>query len=618
MRREWSAYLFLSPGLILFSVFTVFALLFAFYLTFTQWNIIEPDRPFVGLANYSRMVHDEDFRQSVINTAYYTGATVPLTMGIGLLIALLLNQPIRFRGLFRTMYFLPVVTPFVVVAIVWKWLYNSDFGLFNYYLLKAHLINEPLLWLADKNLAMPAVVLMSVWSGVGFSMVIYLAGLQAIPQELYEAARVDGAGWRSQLRHITIPMLAPDDAVPHGHGDHRVVPGVHPDLHHDQRRAGEPDHHDGLLHLRSGLQVLRDGLRQHARVRPVRLALRLHAHPAAHVPEGRRVSIAPEISEVEPVPALVQQPQGRAPRRRHRRESGKVFWTKRILAYAVLVPGAILFVAPFAWLISASFQDMGAMFSYPPHWIPDHPTLHGYKAFFGVGNRARCGVLRRLAVVRQQRVRGHLGHRSADCSSTRSRAYAFAKRGFPGRDFIFMIFLGTMMIPGQVTLIPNYLVAQARAVLRRQRHVRQRRPRLARLVLRADPAGGGERVRGLPPAAVHALHPQRPARRRPHRRRGGVPDLPAGGAAAVRAGPGRHRHLHVHVRVGGLPLAADHHLQPGPLHRAAGPGDVRGQEPHVVGRPMAGSVIATLPMVAVFMVFQRKFIQGISMSGLKG
>jgi multiple sugar transport system permease protein len=209
MRREWSAYLFLSPGLLLFSVFTVFALLFAFYLTFTEWNIIEPDRPFIGLDNYSRMIQDEDFRQSIINTAYYTGATVPLTMGIGLLIALLLNQPIRGRGLFRTLYFLPVVTPFVVVAIVWKWLYNGDFGLFNYYLLKTHLINEPLMWLSDKNLAMPSVVLMSVWSGVGFSMVIYLAGLQSIPQELYEAARMDGAGWWAQLRHITIPMLAP-------------------------------------------------------------------------------------------------------------------------------------------------------------------------------------------------------------------------------------------------------------------------------------------------------------------------------------------------------------------------------------------------------------------------
>jgi multiple sugar transport system permease protein len=209
MRREWSAYIFLAPGLLLFSVFTVFALLFSLYLTFHEWSIIEPDRPFVGLKNYGRMANDEDFRQSVINTAYYTGATVPLTMGVGLLIALLLNQPIRGRGLFRTLYFLPVVTPFVVVAIIWKWLYNGDFGLFNYYLLKTNLIDHPLLWLADKNLAMPAVVLMSVWSGVGFSMVIYLAGLQSIPEELYDAASVDGAGSWARLRYITVPMLAP-------------------------------------------------------------------------------------------------------------------------------------------------------------------------------------------------------------------------------------------------------------------------------------------------------------------------------------------------------------------------------------------------------------------------
>ena len=209
MRREWSAYLFLSPGLILFSLFTVFALLFALYLTFHEWNIIGTDRPFIGLQNYQRMFADEDFRQSVINTAYYTGASVPLTMGIGLLIALLLNQPIRGRGLLRTLYFMPVVTPFVVVAIIWKWLYNGDFGLFNYYLLKLHLIDNPLLWLSDKQLAMPAVILMSVWSGVGFSMIVYLAGLQGIPAELHEAARVDGAGPFQRLRHVTIPMLAP-------------------------------------------------------------------------------------------------------------------------------------------------------------------------------------------------------------------------------------------------------------------------------------------------------------------------------------------------------------------------------------------------------------------------
>jgi multiple sugar transport system permease protein len=209
MRKEWSAYLFLAPGLLLFSVFTVFALGFAFYLTFHEWSIIEPDKPFIGLDNYRDMLADKDFRKSVVNTAYFTGASVPLTMLIGLGLALLLNQPLRGRWVLRTFYFLPVVTPFVVVAIIWKWLYNGDFGLFNYYLLKSHLIDQPLLWLSDKQLAMPAVVLMSVWSGVGFSMIVYLAGLQGIPAELHEAARVDGAGPLQRLRHVTIPMLAP-------------------------------------------------------------------------------------------------------------------------------------------------------------------------------------------------------------------------------------------------------------------------------------------------------------------------------------------------------------------------------------------------------------------------
>jgi multiple sugar transport system permease protein len=209
MRREWSAYAFLAPGLIVFSVFTAFALLFALYLTFHEWNIISVDKPFVGLRNYRDMIHDEKFLRSIVNTVYFTGASVPLGMIVGLGIALLLNQPIRGRGILRTMYFLPVVTPFVVVAIIWKWLYNGDFGLFNYYLLKTHLIHDPLLWLSDKNLAMPAVVLMTVWTSVGFSMVVYLAGLQSIPEELYEAARVDGAGSWARFRHITLPMLRP-------------------------------------------------------------------------------------------------------------------------------------------------------------------------------------------------------------------------------------------------------------------------------------------------------------------------------------------------------------------------------------------------------------------------
>jgi multiple sugar transport system permease protein len=208
-RKEWNAYLFLAPGLILFSLFTVFALGFAFYLTFHEWSIIEPQKPFVGLDNYDEMLHDERFRRSIVNTLYFTGASVPLGMAGGLAIALLLNQPLRGRAVLRTLYFLPVVTPFVVVTIIWKWLYNGDFGLFNYYLLKTHLIHDPLLWLSDQNLAMPSVVLMTVWTSVGFSMVVYLAGLQAIPEQLYESAKLDGAGTLRRVWYVTIPMLRP-------------------------------------------------------------------------------------------------------------------------------------------------------------------------------------------------------------------------------------------------------------------------------------------------------------------------------------------------------------------------------------------------------------------------
>jgi multiple sugar transport system permease protein len=209
MRREWSAYLFISPGVLLFAVFTFFAMILTLYLTFHQWSIIEPDKPFIGLDNYRRLIQDGSFWRAAINTIYFTGASVPFTMLIGLGIALLLNQPLVGRSILRTIYFLPIVTPFVVVSIIWKWLYQPDYGLFNFYLLKLHLIDQPLLWLSDQNLAMPAVIIMSIWGGIGYSMVIYLAGLQAIPQELYDAASVDGAGAFAKLRYVTVPMLRP-------------------------------------------------------------------------------------------------------------------------------------------------------------------------------------------------------------------------------------------------------------------------------------------------------------------------------------------------------------------------------------------------------------------------
>jgi multiple sugar transport system permease protein len=209
VRKQWSAYLFLAPTLLLFAVFTIIAVAYAFWLSFHQWNILEPQKPYVGLANYARLLPDDGFGLAIVNTLFYTAASVPLTMGIGLLIALLLNTKIRARGFLRTLFYLPVVTPLVIAAIVWKWVYNGDYGLLNYYLLQLGLISEPLRWLSDPNLAMPAVVITTVWKGVGFAMVVYLAGLQAIPEDFYDAAKIDGADGFRRLKDITIPLLTP-------------------------------------------------------------------------------------------------------------------------------------------------------------------------------------------------------------------------------------------------------------------------------------------------------------------------------------------------------------------------------------------------------------------------
>jgi multiple sugar transport system permease protein len=208
MRKQWTAYLFIAPVFLLFSIFTVFSVGYAFWLSFHKWNILEPAKPFVGLDNYSRLLRDDRFHEATLNTLYYTALSVPLTIVLGLAVALLLNNQIRARGVFRTMFYLPVITPLVIASIIWKWVYNGDYGLLNYYLLKVHLIDEPLLWLADKNLAMPSVIITSVWKSVGFAMVVYLAGLQSIPEDYYDAAKIDGAtGWR-RLKDITIPLLS--------------------------------------------------------------------------------------------------------------------------------------------------------------------------------------------------------------------------------------------------------------------------------------------------------------------------------------------------------------------------------------------------------------------------
>jgi len=209
MRLEWTAYLFNAPGLILFATFTVYAVVVSLWLSFHTWNLLEPDKPYVGLQNYNEVLHDHAFWAAVGHTVYFTVGSVIPAMAIGLGLALLLNTQMRALGLFRTAFYLPAITPLVIAALIWKWVYNADYGLANYYLLRLHLISQPVQWLSDKHLAMPAVIVMGIWISVGFNMVVYLAGLQAIPAEYYEAADVDGANAWQRFRRITFPLVAP-------------------------------------------------------------------------------------------------------------------------------------------------------------------------------------------------------------------------------------------------------------------------------------------------------------------------------------------------------------------------------------------------------------------------
>lgn len=200
------AYLFLLPtllGLLFFSLGPVVA---GFLVSFTNWNILLPPQ-WVGLENYQALVDQELPRKVLWNTFYYTIFNVPLNMALALGVALLLNQRLRFVSLYRAIYFLPVVSSTVAASLIWAWLFSPNFGPINYFLDLIGIAGPP--WLGSTRWAMPAVIIMSVWKGFGTNMLIFLAGLQGIPQEMMEAAMIDGAGRWQRFWRVTWPLLSP-------------------------------------------------------------------------------------------------------------------------------------------------------------------------------------------------------------------------------------------------------------------------------------------------------------------------------------------------------------------------------------------------------------------------
>ncbi|UNK43765.1 sugar ABC transporter permease [Luteimonas sp. S4-F44] len=212
MRASTAGWVFAGPALILLGVFFGIPVASALLLSLTDFDLYAlsdtANLRFVALGNYLDLLQTPLFWKSLGNTAYFVVIGVPLSIAVSLGAALLLNAKVaRFKGLFRTALFAPVVTTLVAVAVIWRYLFHTSYGLVNWAL--GHIGIAPIDWLGDPTWAMPTIILFAVWKNFGYNMVIFVAGLAAIPEDLYEAARIDGASRWKQFVHVTLPMLGP-------------------------------------------------------------------------------------------------------------------------------------------------------------------------------------------------------------------------------------------------------------------------------------------------------------------------------------------------------------------------------------------------------------------------
>jgi len=205
-RKKILPYLLVSPYLIFVIVFVLFPVIFCFFLTFHKWNIIAPMQ-FIGTANYTRLVHDRLFWKAIGNTLKFLLLHIPLQLVVSLLLAQLLNQQIRAKSFFRASFFMPVIVSGVVVTILWQQLLGYDSGLINR--LFVNLGMEKTGWLIDPDIAIYSIAVMATWKNVGLYVILFLVGLQTVPTQYYEAAKLEGANRWQQFYHITLPMINP-------------------------------------------------------------------------------------------------------------------------------------------------------------------------------------------------------------------------------------------------------------------------------------------------------------------------------------------------------------------------------------------------------------------------
>jgi len=207
--RQKISYLFIIAPFALFFVFVVIPVIASFLMSFTKYNVINPPQ-FVGLENYKNVIfHDIRFRKAMLNTVIYVLGVVPIGVSVAVILAVAIDQKIKCKNFFKGVLFLPTVTSIVASSVMWRWLFAGEkYGLINYYIIMK-MGFKPLDWLMSPTWTLPAIMIMSIWAGLGYNVILFLAGLQTIPHTMYEAAEVDGAGFWNKFFHITLPLLRP-------------------------------------------------------------------------------------------------------------------------------------------------------------------------------------------------------------------------------------------------------------------------------------------------------------------------------------------------------------------------------------------------------------------------
>lgn len=562
-------WLFLAPYFGIFLIFFLLPALWSAVVSLTDWKIVGAPR-FVGLKNYVRLVHDPLFFAALKNTLLYTVVIVPVMALLGLSLALLLNQPLRGRVLTRTCVFASYVVMVSVVGIIWRWVLEpTGAGIVNYYL--GPLGIGPLPWLAAPETAMLSIILATMWWTAGYNMVMYLAGLQDIPESLREATRIDGANAWQEFWHLTLPMLRPVSFFV-------IVMSI-----------------AKSFQVFGQVYVMTQGGPSNSTLTIVNY---LYVVGFTWFEMGYAAAIAYALFALLFLITMIQF-------RLVSREGGgggfvQVRLLLRVGLYSLMALVAAAWVAPLLWMLSTSLKPEGQILSLVPRWVPQTFTLENYRDVLEKYRLVAWGV-NSLVVAAGATVVGLVLSVPA--------AYAFARMRFRGQQGLFLLILSTILVPVHITIVPLFIgLAKLRLT-----------DTYFSLIMPTVANGFGvfllrQFFQNIPPELEEAA----------------IIDGASRLGVLLRVVLPLSRPAVTAVAIFLFILSWNDFMWPLivtntdatrtlPVGLAASlGGTVGGQGIAYYGMSMAGAVLATIPALVIFLVLQRYFVQGIALTGLKG